>query len=242
MEPIKPYQAKFDYSYTLGAFPTYELLNTRPEAVRCVFADPGYTDMNKLEKLCGKAGVKLFKDEKTIRRLSDKENVYVIGVFNKYDTVLDNTKSHIMLVNPGNMGNTGTIIRTAAAFGITDLAIITPGTDHFNPKTVRSSMGSVFHMNIECFEDYADYEKRFITGRGRIPYAFMLTAEKQLTVSNCPKPELYTLIFGNEATGLPEDYKEKAEPIFIPQSDMVDSLNITIAAGIGMYMFNSERI
>ena len=241
MEQIKPYKGKFDYSYTLGAFPTYELLKFMPEKVRCVFVDSSYTDRKKLEGLCEKAGVRLIEDDKTIRRLSDKENVYVIGVFDKYESKLNKDKSHIMLVNPGNMGNAGTIIRTAIALNITDLAIISPGVDCFNPKVVRSSMGALFHMNIQYFEDYESYAKLFCTKDSkRENFAFMLTAEEQLTVSTCPKPELFTLIFGNEATGLPEDYKEKAHPIIIPQSEMVDSLNITIAAGIGMYMFTSK--
>ena len=54
--------------------------------------------------------------------------------------------------------------------------------------------------------------------------------------------EPYTLIFGNEATGLPADYAEIAKPLIIPQSESVDSLNLTIAAGIGMYMFKNTFI
>ena len=141
-----------------------------------------------------------------------------------------------MLVNPSNMGNFGTILRTCLAFGIHDIAVITPAADHFNPKVVRASMGAVFSLRIACFSDFAEYRKRYAQADRKL-YAFMLTAKKQLTAENCPKPDKYTLIFGNEATGLPESYANEAEAIIIPQSPEVDSLNLTIAVGIGAYLF-----
>jgi TrmH family RNA methyltransferase len=236
---IKPYKAKFDYSYTLGAFPTYELLQNKPESAIEIYYHSSYTDVEKLSKLCKSAGVKLIQNDKVINRLSDKENVYVIGVYSKFEGRLANDKPHLMLVNPGNMGNVGTIIRTATAFSIKDIAIISPGVDIHNPKVVRGSMGALFHVNIQYFESFSDYASVFCASELRKCYSFMLTAEKQLTVSTCPKPELFTLIFGNEATGLPEEYKNWSEPIIIPQSPEVDSLNLTIAAGIGMYMFTN---
>lgn len=236
MEPIKPYKGKCDYSYTLGAFPTYELINNKPEWVREVYIHSSFTDADKLKGLCSEKGIRVFVNDKLISRLSDKENVYVIGVYNKASLPLDENKPHIMLVNPGNMGNVGTIIRTAIAFGIHDLAIISPGVDIHNPKVVRGSMGALFHMNIEYFNDFEEYSNRFCKNE-RECFSFMLTADKQLTVGTCPKPELFTLIFGNEATGLPNEYSDFTNPIIIPQSPEVDSLNLTIAAGIGMYMF-----
>ncbi len=236
MEPIKPYKSKYDYSYTLGAFPTFELINNKPEWVRKVYMNSTFTDSDKLKSICAEKGIRVLVNDKLISRLSDKENVYVIGVYNKKALPLSEKKSHIMLVNPGNMGNVGTIIRTAIAFGIHDLAIISPGVDIHNPKVVRGSMGALFHMNIEYFNDFEEYSKRFCTD-GRECISFMLTADEQLTVGKCPKPELFTLIFGNEATGLPESYAKITNSIIIPQSPEVDSLNLTIAAGIGMYMF-----
>lgn len=236
MEAVKPYKSKYDYSYSLGAFPTYELIKYRPEWVCEVYVHSSYTDYENLKELCGKSNIRLFQNDKVISRLSDKENVYVIGVYQKHSLPLDKKASHIMLVNPGNMGNAGTIIRTAIGFGIHDLAIISPGVDIHNPKVVRGSMGALFHMNVAYFESYAEYAEQYCGG-GRACFAFMLTAKEQLTAAHAPKPELFTLIFGNEATGLPEEYAEYANPVMIPQSGEVDSLNLTIAAGIGMYLF-----
>ena len=270
MESIKPYKQKFDYSYTLGAFPTYELLNCRPDKVREVLVHSSYTDREKLEGLCRAAGVPLKSDDKTIARLSDKENVYVIGIYEKYESRLNPQKNHLMLVNPSNMGNVGTIIRTAAAFDITDIAIISPGVDVHNPKVVRGSMGAIFRMNIQYFENFSEYAATFgydypssvndistkeLAGvlskdnltsdikTARSCYSFMLDKKsKTLTPDSVPKCGLYTLIFGNEATGLPPEFADFTNPLIIPQSEMVDSLNLTIAAGIGMYLFKSKNV
>jgi len=231
---IKNYKKDFEYSYTLGAFPTHELIDGMPECVSEVLVHRSYTDLERLEKKCNAVNVPVSCNDKLIGRLSDKENVYVIGIFNKYKQSLESEKPHIVLVNPGNMGNLGTIIRTAVGFGIYDMAIIEPGADVFNPKTVRSSMGSLFRIRHEYFKSFDEYRERYAEHE---VFTFMLNGEKPLTIDNCPKPKLFSLVFGNEATGLDDSFLSKGTSIIIPQTEHVDSLNLTIAAGIGMYMF-----
>jgi len=233
---VKPYKKEFDYSYALGAFPTVELIKKRPEQVTEVLLHSTFTDRELILSLCREHNIPVVENDKTIARLSDKENVFVIGVFRKYEDALAADRPHLMLVNPGNMGNAGTIFRTCLAFGIHDVAIITPGIDRFHPKAVRASMGALFSLRVQCFPDFESYRKQYGTAERKL-YSFMLTGKKQLTAENCPKPELFTLIFGNEATGLPGEYADFSESILIPQSPEVDSLNLTIAVGIGTYLF-----
>lgn len=246
---IKQYKKDFDYSYTLGAFPTFELIKAKPECVIEIFAHSSFTDMEKLEVLCNEKKVGLTVNDRLINRLSDKGNVYVVGVFRKWTQELDMEKPHVVLVNPSDMGNLGTIIRSAVGFGIMDMAVIEPAADIFNPKTVRASMGSLFRIRnrrFSSFEEYAEYAGFDLNGtnaeRKRQVFTFMLNGENQLTVRTCPKPELFSLVFGNEATGLPNEFLNYGTSIIIPQSEFVDSLNLTIAAGVGMFMFtNAER-
>jgi TrmH family RNA methyltransferase len=235
---IKPYKKDADYSYTLGAFPTFELIKTKPEIVRKVLVDSSFTDREKLNKLCGQYGIRVEENNKLISKISDKENCYVAGVFDKYECTLRTDRPHIVLVNPSNMGNLGTILRTAVGFGICDIAIILPGADIFNPKTVRSSMGALFHLNFRHYESFARYRSEF--GQHEI-FTFMLNGENTLTLKDCPKAKLYSLVFGNEATGLDDSYLEVGTSIFIPQTPEVDSLNLTIAVGIGAYVFSNQN-
>ena len=243
---IKTYKKDCEYSYTLGAFPTFELIDAMPENIITVFSGSGFTDIDKLENKCREKGINFSVNDKMINKLSDKGNVYTAGVFRKYEQELDCNKPHVVLVNPSDMGNLGTIIRTAAGFGITDLAVIEPAADIFNPKTVRASMGSIFRIRtrrFDSFENYLKYlEKNQNAGNGkREIFTFMLNGEKPLTVNDCPKPQVYSLVFGNEASGLPDEFLSYGTSIIIPQSSLVDSLNLTIAAGIGMYMFSSQK-
>lgn len=239
MEPIKPYKKGDRYSYTLGAFPTIELIKSRPELVREVLVHSTFTDTDHLQDLCMKNNIPLTTGDKTISRLSDKENCFVVGVFERYEEELDPSKPHIVLVNPSNMGNLGTILRTAVAMGIYDIGIITPAVDEFHPKSVRASMGALFRLRHECFSSFTDYQKKY--GNHEV-FCFMLTGRKQLTIREVPKPKLFSLVFGNEATGLPKEFENYGESILIPQSPDVDSLNLTIAVGIGSYVFMQERI
>lgn len=242
---IKTYKKDADYSYTLGAFPTFELIDAQPDKVIEVLVHSSFTDRDKLESVCAKKGITVTQNDKLISKLSDKENVYVIGVFKKYSQDLDASKPHAVFVNPGNMGNLGTIIRTACGFGIDDIAVIEPAADAFNPKTVRASMGSLFRIRLHSFASYEDYMKQFdcdprTDEHERKVFTFMLNGTRPLTVADCPKPELFSLVFGNEATGLPNEFLNYGTSIIIPQTEHVDSLNLTIAAGIGMYMFTAR--
>ena len=231
---IKPYKKDSEYSYTLGAFPTFELLKTRPDKVREIILHSTFTDKDSIYELANAGNIPVVTNDKLIGKLSDKENCFLIAVFDKYESRLSADRPHIVLVNPGNMGHMGTIMRTAVAFGIKDMAVIAPGADAFNPKTVRASMGAEFRMNIRYYDSFDEYSKEFPEHE---IFCFMLNATSDLNVENCKHKKLFSLVFGNEATGLPAEFLNIGKSIIIPQSDEVDSLNITIAAGVGMFMF-----
>ncbi|TAH66918.1 MAG: TrmH family RNA methyltransferase [Anaerolineaceae bacterium] len=231
---IKPYKKDATYSYTLGAFPTYELILSKPEHVVKVLIHSGYTDTEKLKTLCTKHNILLEVNDKLIGRLSDKENCYVAGVFEKYDCKLSKDKPHVVLVNPSNMGNLGTILRTIVGFGIYDIAIVLPGADIFNPKCVRASMGALFKLNFQLYDSFEDYRRQYDM---HDVYTFMINEEHTQNLRDCQKSKLFALVFGNEASGLDDSYLKVGTSLMIPQSADVDSLNLTIAVGIGVYEF-----
>ena len=125
--PLKKYAKKMNHSYTFGAFPTIELLKNQPEHVLKVLLHPDMNSETQLEiitDLCNRHNIPTERAAKVVEKLRDKENIFAVGVFEKYTNQLDPTADHIVLVNPSDMGNMGTIIRTSIGFGIENLAII----------------------------------------------------------------------------------------------------------------------
>jgi len=234
MRNIHVYKKELDYTYTLGAFATFELLKTRPEQVMQVFVHSAYKDIKSLHEICSEKHIVLMQNDQVFNRISQKENCFVIGQFSKYISRLSKARPHVVLVNPRDMGNLGTIIRTLTGLGINDLAIITPAADHWNPKAVRASMGALFRLEIEVFASFEEYRQRFMT---HMIYPFMIDGEISLGMGNIPQVKHYSLVFGNEATGLPECFRDVGTSIQIPQSGMVDSFNLAVSVGIGAFMF-----
>lgn len=237
---FKPYKKDFEYSYAFGAFPAIELVKARPEKVVKVLVSTAYREDGNmsLTALCRDNGVEVEYNDRLISRLSPKENCFVIGVFNKYTCTLDAEAPHVALVNPGNMGNLGTIIRTMLGFGIKNLAIIGGGADILDPKAVRASMGAVFRIKFAYFDSIGSYTE--IIGK-RDLYPFMLDGEFTLDALPPREKRPYTLIFGNEAAGLDGRYRGVGHSIVIKHSNEIDSLNLSIAVGIALYQFNKNE-
>ncbi|MFA9424215.1 MAG: TrmH family RNA methyltransferase [Sedimentibacter sp.] len=236
---IKSYKKSLNYSYTFGMFPTVELISARPGNVLKVLVSSQYRaekDTIDIFELCKNNNIKTEISDKTINRISDKANCYVVGVFEKYQCELENNKSNIVLVNPSNMGNLGTIIRTLAGFGLNNLAIISPGVDIFDPKVIRASMGAIFKINFKYYDDFNQYHENFKENK---VYTFMLDGAKSLKEVNPNKDECFSLVFGNEATGLDSSFSKLGTSVLIKHTERIDSLNLTIAAGIAMYHFCS---
>ena len=235
--PLKKYAKKMEYSYTLGAFPTIELLKNQPEHVLKVLLHPDMDSQIQLEiieGLCKQHRIPLEWAGKSVEKIRDKENIFAVGVFEKYQNKLDSSDNHIVLVNPSDMGNMGTIIRTSIGFGIRNLVIIEPAVDVFNPKVVRASMGSLFQMNFCYYSSFEEYQQ--CAGK-RNMYPFMLKGAIPLQELKRDKKEVYSLIFGNEATGLSDSFAEVGQSVVIRHTNNIDSLNLALATGIGIYEF-----
>lgn len=242
---LKPYKKEFPFSYSCGVFPTCELLNARPGMLKRLIVTTDSLENAGVRKLIEGArqlGIPVSEDDKTAERLYPKENTRAIGVFTKYETPLDPASNHVVLVNPSDMGNLGTILRTMAAFELFDLAIITPAADIFDPKVIRASMGAFFRLRCSRFASFEEYLSS-LKGEALPPrsfYPFMLCGE---TMENVRHPGgMFSLLFGNEASGLPEAFSAVGRPVRIEHAATVDSLNLPVAAAIGIYYFVKEGL
>lgn len=245
---LSRYKHSSAVSYALGATLVFELLQTHADAITRVFLRPQIKHGDDLEKILSiikQKNIPIIESTKAFNVLSAKDNCLIIAEFEKPAVKLTNTPEtpHIVLVNPSDSGNLGTIMRTALAFGYANIAIIAPAVDHLDPKTIRASMGAVFHLNIEVFPSFEAYLSSYgqLDGkRQRTLYSFMLSQRSNSLPETKPDNRYFALIFGNEATGLPDSFADITNTIFIPQTPMVDSLNLAIAAGVAMYHFRQE--
>ena len=223
------YKKTDQYSYAIGAFPTIELLKYRPRSVTEVIISSSKREMPELDKLLSN-GVEVLESDKTISRITKQDNAWVVGVFEKYETPLSLGANHVVLVEPEDAGNMGTIMRTMLALGTRDLAVVGSGVDSFSPKVIRASMGAMFSVNVEYFETFADYQVKFSDQQ---IYPFMSNAELQLADLKSAEP--FSLVFGAESKGLGDDFVQIGTPVQIPISSKVDSLNLAISVAIGLY-------
>ena len=76
-DELKKYRKKASYSYSFGSFPTFELLQSRPETAEMVIlhSDAKPEIRNKLKQECRKAGVKIISDDRHMEKLPGCENV-----------------------------------------------------------------------------------------------------------------------------------------------------------------------
>lgn len=235
---IEKYNKDKDYSFTFGAFPTFELIKNKPEQVICLLLHSKLKisdDIQNLINLCKQKNIEIHNNDKVINKIVDKENCFVVGVFKKYFATAKQD-NHLVLVNPSDMGNMGTILRTALGFGYTNINIVKPCVDIFNPKVVRASMGAIFSLNICEFDSVEEY----LNSNKNTKYFFMLNGKNKLGEFKTPNKN-YDIVFGNEATGLTDFLIDKGESVVIEHSTKIDSLNLPISVGMAMYEFNRKN-
>ena len=237
MPSLSGYRNDLDYSYAPGIFPSMECLAWRPRDVRRLLVHSSASGREGMDKLCAlaeKHHIRIEEADRALARISGKENCYAAAVFGKFEEEPQADKPHIVLHNPGDSGNIGTILRTALGLGIEDVALVRPCADLFDPKTVRASMGALFRLRVKVYGRFEEYREAY---PGRALYPFMLDASVPLQEAVKKKADLWTLVFGNEGRGLPEEFAAYGQAVRIESNDKVDSLNLGIAAAIAMYQF-----
>ena len=239
---LKPYKKNADYSYTLGVFPTLELLQHRPEQVTRVLVSSKAAENSgvaKIHTLCGERGIRVETADTLIQRLARAENCYAVGVFDKYEAPLSPEHNHLVLVTPEDSGNLGTIVRTMLGFDVADLAVVRPAVDLFAPRTVRASMGALFQLRYAYYDDFETYAREFAGAGGNTLYPLMTDGVATAAETHFATP--WSLVFGPEAAGLPPEFRRWGPSVRIPQSGRIDSLNLAIAVGIALYAATTGR-
>ena len=155
-------------------------------------------------------------------------------------TQLLQSPAHLLLVegvqDPGNLG---TMFRTGEGAGVTGIVMHKTTVDLFHPKTVRSTMGSIYRVPFVVAEDW-EHTVAEISGAGVTLLAAHLGGTKMYDAFDYTKS--CGFFVGNEGNGLTEATTAMADELLrIPMEGRLESLNAAMAAGILMYEANRQR-
>jgi TrmH family RNA methyltransferase len=154
----------------------------------------------------------------------------LLNIKNPHFMVLDN------LQDPGNLG---TIVRTAEGAGVDAVFLSKESVDIYNPKTIRSTMGSIYRMPVIYIEDLLELLKIF-KQKGIKSYAAHLDGKNSYDKENYQAGT--AILIGNEGNGLRDEVANSADVwVQIPMQGQVESLNAAIAASILMFEVYRQR-
>ena len=182
---------------------------------------------------------RLFEEREEIRRLSTLTTpTGPVGVFSFLDVepgaLLSSRERVVLLHGVQDPGNVGTVIRSAHAFGA-GVALSRGCADLYNPKTVRATMGSIFHApvarEVESFEFLERAAGADFATAAAVPDSGVDPREMSGTK--------VVIVVGAEGAGLPEEVIRKCETrVTIPSR--AASLNAAVAASILLYEAHSR--
>ena len=215
-----------------------EAFENIPERIFCLtvsesFAKADPDIIKKADELCGRVFV---VPEGIFNELSDTETPQgVLAVVNicEEQTLPDQSCSKLVVLDGvSEPGNLGTVIRTAEALGFDGIYLTKGCADTYSPKTVRSTMGSLFRMRFKANCTVCDLEELQQKG-----FALIATTPGGDTVlEKFSPPPKFAVVIGNEAHGVSDevlgisDFKVK-----ITMEGRAESLNAAVAAGIAMH-------
>lgn len=134
-------------------------------------------------------------------------------------------------------GNAGTILRSADAAGASAVAFSKDSVDVYNPKTVRASAGSLFHLPVVRDADAASLVRRLKESGAQVLAA---DARGDMTMYEADLTRPTALLLGNEAWGLRDEMRELADAsVRVPIQGKAESLNLAAAAAL--LLFESAR-
>ena len=142
-----------------------------------------------------------------------------------------------VLAHVRDPGNAGTVLRCADAAGADAVVLTDASVDLYNPKSVRASVGSLFHLPVAVGVPVGAGRRR-AAGRGRAHPGRRRRGRRdldaELDAGTMGGPTAW--VFGNEAWGLPEETRALADAVVrVPIHGRAESLNLATAAAVCLY-------
>ena len=156
------------------------------------------------------------------------------------ENLIINSSNPLILVAeaPEKPGNIGALLRSADAANVDAVIIANPKTDMYNPNIIRSSVGCLFTNQIATGSttDIINYLKENDINI----YCAALQASIDYHTQNFKQST--AIVVGTEATGLTEEWLDNAtQNIIIPMQGEIDSMNVSVAAGILIFEAKRQR-
>lgn len=211
-----------------------------------VYASETFADKQKEE-------INRLKDRRKLEYLSDHVFQYVSdtktpqGILcvvrqSTYclEDILEAEDAHLLVLdNLQDPGNLGTILRTAEGAGVTGIIISKESVDIYNPKVIRSTMGSIYRVPFVYVEDLKEAIAK-VKAHGIFTYAAHLDGKNSYDKEDYTKKTAF--LIGNEGNGLRKEIADLADTwIRIPMQGQVESLNAAIATSVLMFETARQR-
>jgi RNA methyltransferase, TrmH family len=167
------------------------------------------------------------------QKISDTKSPQgIAAVFNKYfpKKNLNDLKDKLVVLidNISDPGNLGTIIRTCDWFGLYNILITDQSVEYLNPKVIRATMGSLFHLNI--YDEIYENDLANLKSNG---YQIVCADIKGKNIFSYKTNKKTLITFSNESIGPSEMIKSLSDDfITIPGKGRAESLNVSSAASI----------
>lgn len=172
---------------------------------------------------------------KKVSSLSSSEGIAAEVEMPPYST-LEGCRRILVLDRINDPGNLGTLIRTALAFGWDGIYLLEKTCDPYNEKALRAAKGGTFRLPLDG--GTSEQFKEFAEETGLQVLAADLHGNQPEEI---PRRKRVALILGNEAEGVSKELKEIGTPVNLPQSDRMESLNVSVAGGILMYLIGQDE-
>ena len=153
------------------------------------------------------------------------------------DLVYSSSPFFLIFDRPSDLGNFGTIVRTANSFNVDAVMVIGHSIDVFDPKVIRSSLGSIFFTPVIQIDSINSFEKWIIKMKKDFKLKLVgsdSTGEVSIDTHSLESP--IAVILGNEAKGMSVALQNLCDYIIsIPNSGDVNSLNVSCAGSIVLW-------
>ena len=219
-------------------------LEAQNERIRNIYVSESFFATDECRKKMDLLGYEVVPEE-TFKKISDTMTPQgILCVMDRMEYTLEDllkkdNPTLMVLEDLQDPGNLGTIMRTGEGAGIDGVILSKGCVDIYNPKTIRSTMGSIYRVPFLYTDDLlGDLEK--LHEKGITTYAAHLKGKGFYDEESYKGPTAF--LIGNEGNGLSDEISEKARQyIKIPMEGKLESLNAAVAAAILMYEASRQR-